>query len=746
MPSDYVGIDGERINPEFLKHRRSGAIVRAARELPYFSFIEAKSQVLRDGYVEEGVIVDVEPEIPQNVVYDIRRVERIAILIPANDDKMPEVWALRADFPRVPHTNLRTYDVPKSLCLYDDPGEVALTWTGAKFLEDIRVWLSRTAKGELHRENQPLEPFIVSSHPRLILPWDCLTSVTAGGTQDIVIRRLGTDGRTNVLIGRRKENVNLEPSESLFRILFIDLPVQTHGVINTEPIVFQNLRILFEKVGIDLLSLVRDSLKEIISQQRSLRPKFLLVVVRIAKRRSELGNVESYEWWSFWIRAEVHELGCAIGIWQKQGADIGSLLAVDTSQQGDGVPVETLNTTFSFNKHTARLTSKTTNLGDYEIGVIGCGAIGSQVFLNLVRMGIGQWFLVDDDILLPHNLARHAAFGDCVGHSKSFVLSELANAILDESVTVSFDEKILQADQITKELKGRLYKADYLLDATTSLSATRTISRDVDSQARRMAIFVNPNGTDAVLLCEDRSRSVRLDALEMQYYRLVITNPRLKSHLRKPETGMQYSNSCRDVSTTIPQDNVAILSGLLTRGIREQLARTEAIIRVWSLNENDLDIESLLAPCVYPVNEIDSGEWKIIVDHGLLEKITSARQGRLPNETGGVLVGCHDTRRKIIYIVDTILSPPDSKERKTAYIRGAAGLKKDLLRIKARSGEMVNYVGEWHSHPRGNSAEPSLSDLSVLKWLDDIMRPFGMPALMMIAGDSNNFGYCLSEP
>ena len=38
---------------------------------------------------------------------------------------------------------------------------------------------------------------------------------------------------------------------------------------------------------------------------------------------------------------------------------------------------------------------------------IGAGALGSLVLTNLARSGYGRLTVVDDDVLHPHNLARH---------------------------------------------------------------------------------------------------------------------------------------------------------------------------------------------------------------------------------------------------------------------------------------------------------------------------------------------------
>ena len=51
--------------------------------------------------------------------------------------------------------------------------------------------------------------------------------------------------------------------------------------------------------------------------------------------------------------------------------------------------------------------------------------------MNLVRGGFGQWTLVDHDLLLPHNLGRHALVGWALGTPKAPGLAGTLNSIVE---------------------------------------------------------------------------------------------------------------------------------------------------------------------------------------------------------------------------------------------------------------------------------------------------------------------------
>ena len=91
--------------------------------------------------------------------------------------------------------------------------------------------------------------------------------------------------------------------------------------------------------------------------------------------------------------------------------------------------------------------------------------------------------------------------------------------------------------------------------------------------------------------------------------------------------------------------------------------------------------------------------------------------------------------RKIIYIVDTVPSPPDSDEQPASYVRGFAGLRERLEEISRVTDGMLGYLGEWHSHPDGAGARPSSDDLKVLEWVAKTMGLDGACGVMGIVGE-----------
>ena len=130
-----------------------------------------------------------------------------------------------------------------------------------------------------------------------------------------------------------------------------------------------------------------------------------------------------------------------------------------------------------------------------------------------------------------------------------------------------------------------------------------------------------------------------------------------------------------------------------------------------------------------------------MLDAGVVARAAEYREERLPNETGGVLIGYFDVPRRSVYVVDALPAPRDSVEHKTAFVRGFAELREELEVIEARSGGQVGYVGEWHSHPDGAGVGPSPDDAVLLASIAEEMRMDGWPGVMMIVGEGGDVGF-----
>ncbi len=702
------------------------------------------------GSTADVIVFDAEIEVGQRPAHPIRKLERIAALFRHDDSMLPEAFVLREDFPLVPHLNALSSlrkELPRNLCLYDEPySEIQLSWTPAAFLKRIREWLDRTARGELHAEDQPLEPLLIGSPWSIVLPPDLFEREEESALQIAVRGYVEDDLQNRLLLAEWLDKAHLDENALPCAVVTLKGSPQEHGIIRKTPFDLEELRGFLQGADLDLYTKLREQLRSWYEHHEldKLRDNRVIIVVALPKVREAGTAVETSDVWAFEIAETLDELGERFDLWQRnQESGARGFVLGDSSPEVDGseVLLVPLNVCYAFSRRLAAAQSAGEPPEDRKIVAIGAGALGSQLFMNAVRQGWGEWTLIDHDRLLPHNLARHALPGLYVGSSKTGSLAQLANAtIWGDQIATSIVADVLDPRERDEKVKQALQQADVVLDTSASVAVERYLARDAKSPARKLSIFLNPSGTDGVMLCEDEKRRCPLDWLEMRYYRELIIRPELKEHMNLAEEQLRYARSCGDVSSVLAQDLVALHAATATRACRSALGVANPSILLWRTSEANVGIEYTdVEPSPALAQKAD--DWLVVTDQWLMDKVARERLDRMPNETGGVLVGTRDTKRRIVYVVESLPSPPDSTEWPAVYIRGKQGLRRRLEEIMHITGNHLGYVGEWHSHPRGHSPSPSSNDRRAFQWLSDMLAPEGLPATMLIVGESASAWY-----
>ena len=99
-------------------------------------------------------------------------------------------------------------------------------------------------------------------------------------------------------------------------------------------------------------------------------------------------------------------------------------------------------------------------LAEKSVGIVGLGSVGSKLALTLARAGVGQFCLIDDDLLHPDNLVRHDSDWLHVGQHK-------VDAVADRIAVVSSSTTVLRH-------RVRLVGQE---SATTTAAATTALGR-----------------------------------------------------------------------------------------------------------------------------------------------------------------------------------------------------------------------------------------------------------------------------
>ncbi len=213
-----------------------------------------------------------------------------------------------------------------------------------------------------------------------------------------------------------------------------------------------------------------------------------------------------------------------------------------------------------------------------------------------------------------------------------------------------------------------------IIDASTTLSIPRDLSLNPDVP-RCVSVFFSPSGLDSVIIAEDKHRHIRLDALEAQYYKWVISQAN-GDHLGS-ESGVRYATGCRDISGKIPLPYIFIHSGILATQLLDLAQKENAGVGIWRIQKSTSAITS---EGFNPSNiqEITIDEWKIVVSTDIESSAFEIRRKKLPNETGGIILGYLDRVTSKIYIVDLLQEPLDSQSSTAKFQRGIIGVENCL--------------------------------------------------------------------
>lgn len=224
-----------------------------------------------------------------------------------------------------------------------------------------------------------------------------------------------------------------------------------------------------------------------------------------------------------------------------------------------------------------------------HIVVIGCGAIGGQLSVQLAQAGVGKLTLIDADVMSWQNVGRHVLDSHDVGHKKAFALELAIKRSFPDSAVLGIATK--WEDWIQKHRK-ELERADLVISVTGEPASNRHLDALMSPEDMPPVLFgwMEPYGTAAhAVFCYPSSR--RLCDITDESGLLaepvvdLDTAPELP---REPSCGAFYQpySSLSSLSSTSLIGELA-LDALLGRV-------SKSVHRVWVGNVNEFSRNGLL--------------------------------------------------------------------------------------------------------------------------------------------------------
>ncbi len=686
----------------------------------------------------ECLVVEVECDgVPPKNGYGINYRERLALCVPADSRQLIEVLALRKDFPVMMHQNQGIPGAPASLCLYFEPAAtVTRTWTPQSFLRRIQWWLEKSAEGALHPADQPVEHLFFATKYELVLPWN-FSELRANPALRFAIARGAerADGGFTCFM----ETTTQDAAQHAVTAAPVELQLApvVHGFVERDPQTLGQLADILARRGTELVPALHGALQQRVGDagvHATADDKFTVILLHIPVSRTEGANPVGISHRAFIVLTGALELGAAVGALMLHEKcyyrDMLNSAPATVWREQSIYPMDVLSLNDSA---AARRQSGIADAGPNGV-LIGAGSLGSAMLNLWGRSGWGRWTVIDKDHIKPHNLSRHTAYAQHIGQYKAAVVADLHAATVQGATVIT--PLCADASDFTQDaVASALTSSNLVVDASTTLEYPRAASA-VDAFARHISIFITPSGNAAVLMAEDAGRAIRLRSLEAQYYRAVIQNDWGADHLAGNARSFWSGASCRDISMVMSYSRVLGHASTLAEQIQAASASDASSICVWQRDPKSGSVE---VHDVRPTAErrMQLGKFDLFIDAGAEAQLRDLRANGLPNETGGVLLGYYDFNVKAVVVVTCLPAPPDSTASQGAFKRGIAGLADAVNEASRRTAGIVDYIGEWHSHPRGHTASPSRDDFVQLVHLALGMSDDGLPAVQLIVGESD---------
>ncbi len=700
---NYKITNGSPIRGEHLKLSRAKAIYKAAMAHPYTKDVQC--YVKGNGNIIIKMRL-VHLEIPDEPIYEMYDEEEIAIICYSEDINIPEVYALRKDFPtELPHSNAKPFTRPVSLCVSDVAfADIRPQFNAHDFLDSIRRWFSLNSINKLHESNRPLEVFFGFQEVC------CILNERSDANPYIKYSKKTNYSSTLEFVEKSKATHYMVgiPTEKIYASNFVRIP-QTMG----------DLKDVQSTGQFSLTSCLLDVLTKTVAGKSTLPLVLLVFITQTTEENKKTSqelfliktnnspkdivhkkiilNQNAFEKWFYELSVEV------------------VLLEFMTSRSGNAI-----------------------NNGIKEwfkkVGVVGTGTLGSAVIDHFVRQGCSEEInLVDCDILLPHNLSRHTLTTDKVMTSKVRSVKDSYQGILFQKIN-AIDGNFLTLNRNDRE---RLFKGtELVMDFSTSIAVERKLAND-EHTFRRCTSFLNPKGDDVVLLIEDKDRISRLDLLEMDYYRNLIVDERFIHHLEQIETVRTNTFSCRSESMILNYENVRVLSAIISKQIRKYYMLGQACLSIWHFDTENGIVSSLPMTITNWHYEVSDGI-QIYISDAVEKEIQVMTAASPDKETGGCLFGSYDRDHNCIYVYYMVSAPEDSIHSPVSFVRGFKGLTAEYERITKLTYHQVRYLGEWHSHPNMPNT-PSETDKKQFEELWKEQQSQDLPFIQIIYGNNGLF-------
>jgi proteasome lid subunit RPN8/RPN11 len=680
-----------------------------------------------------AIEIDVKIDLPsRGPVYPIKEVERLWMVFPEGRI-VPLFFSARDDFPNLPHVMRRKKHGPAEICLTrEDENDWGIDKRPEDIVKRVREWLADAAAGKLVKPDEPYEPLWIPAKNGLVElddeeaknrtdrgehPWETHTvEVNLSGIKYLrIIGGAGTIPAT----------VYYQPNVS-------DKP---WTVLASSPL---DVVEMASELGWDVQPVIKAACaKSQLSQ--------FLFVFGVHRAKIVNGRQNADEWMACLFIREKTRKGALVGASKKERKKPPPMEKVWNVKS---LPVRSPLTT-----KLARTTSGwSSETGRCQIAVIGAGALGSKVTDSLARSGLVEILLIDNDFLAPHNLARHTLRGDDLGIYKAKRVASYLNSLYpsENRIVEPYCENFMSR---RSELYEKLKKCELIIDLSASRAVQKVLSNlrlGGNLYAPIVTAFMGIHGKATFLLIDGGTKEINAEVLEAELISKHLEKKIVGKWLLSEEDTLETGGGCRLVTTKMPDSLITFAAGWITQNIASlinsgQPWSAEGKIGIMEISEDDgvWSPETIWFNVPKP-RLVESEGWKIWIPKRVEEEMAAKCRAAEGKEVCGVLLGKFDMQTKMGFITNMWDAPEDSITNGNSCQRGRKGLQVKLIDNLKATGEQEGYLGEWHSHP-GGETRISAPDFATSKGMAERLKEFGIPAILVITNGTDVDAYVITK-
>ncbi|MEZ8729862.1 ThiF family adenylyltransferase [Vibrio splendidus] len=372
-----------------------------------------------------------------------------------------------------------------------------------------------------------------------------------------------------------------------------------------------------------------------------------------------------------------------------------------------------------------------------NIGIIGCGSLGSTIADQIARLGHSDITLWDIDCLEAHNTARHVSVhstfdvpilitkANLVGkHIKSMSTTH------EKCVSIKSHNFSLHQDQKTVQ------QALHIIDATAS-DLEKYWQNKPNCPVSR--VYISDEGRVGIIQTQPQSGTP--DILDLDAFLLLLSqnDSDIQNWLNRQSTlsSKLVGLSCSSETLELPWSSILNHASSMVPALKQQFEKPKPLIGINILDKNgfpkgykEVGNEKNLTFLSKTVKDNEGIEWKVSIHQSVINKIDLTLEKHSPREAGGYLLGLFSLETHRVSIV--FASEGKFKSSPSYLELEAIESDPEIDTIEQSSRGMLVPLGTWHSHPNSSANE---SDRDVSTYQDIIKESEQvLPFIMLIRG------------